>query len=120
MDWLSWSPNTRPNRSGRAGQLLVVLWLISSAAAEYSARTDGEVVRLEDSAHQIRVSIVPRVGNVAFEMRVKGKNVLRFPHADVEEFRSRPGLNGIPFLGPWANRLDEQAFYVNGKRYAFN
>jgi aldose 1-epimerase len=120
MDWLTWSHNTRRNRSRRAGQVVVVLWLISSAAAEYSARTDGEVVHLEDSAHQIRVSIVPRVGNVAFEMRVKGKNVLRFPYADIEEFRSRPALNGIPFLGPWANRLDEQAFYANGKRYAFN
>ena len=23
-------------------------------------------------------------------------------------------------MGPWANRLDEQAFYANGKRYAFD
>ena len=29
-------------------------------------------------------------------------------------------MTGIPFLGPWANRLDEQAFYANGKRFAFN
>ena len=29
-------------------------------------------------------------------------------------------MSGIPFLGPWANRLDEQAFYANGKRYAFD
>jgi aldose 1-epimerase len=53
-------------------------------------------------------------------MRVKGENVLRFPCADIAEFRARPGLNGIPFHGPWANRLDEPAFYANGKRYAFN
>jgi aldose 1-epimerase len=78
------------------------------------------VVQLEDSVHQIRVPVVPSVGNVAFEMRVKGENVLRFPYADIAEFRSRPGLDGIPFLGPWANRLDEHAFYANGKRYAFN
>jgi aldose 1-epimerase len=88
--------------------------------AQYTAQRDGEVVRLEDSAHQTRVSVVPGVGNVAFEMRVKGENVLRFPYADIGEFRRRPGLNGIPFLGPWANRLDEQAFYSGGKRYAFN
>ena len=31
-----------------------------------------------------------------------------------------PGLNGIPFLAPWANRLDEQAFYANGKKYTFD
>ena len=34
--------------------------------------------------------------------------------------QGKPGLSGIPFMGPWANRLDEQAFYANGKRYAFD
>jgi aldose 1-epimerase len=29
-------------------------------------------------------------------------------------------LSGIPFLGPWANRLDEQAFYANGQKYPFD
>ncbi len=31
-----------------------------------------------------------------------------------------PSLGGIPFLAPWADLLDEQAFWANGKRYAFN
>jgi hypothetical protein len=35
----------------------------------------------------------------------------------VEAFKARPSLIGIPFLGPWANGLDEQGFYANGKRY---
>ena len=39
-------------------------------------------------------------------MTVKGHNIL--------------GPQGIPFLAPWANRLDEQAFYANGKRYALD
>src|SRR5579864_8039492 len=99
---------------------LALVSLASSALAQFSARQDGDVVRLEDTARQIRVSIVPGIGNVAFEMRVKGENVLRFPYADLTEFRSRPGLSGIPFLAPWANRLDEQAFYANGKKYVFN
>ena len=103
-----------------ARRSVVILSMISSATAQYSARKDGELVRLEDSAHQIRVSVVPGVGNVAFEMRVKEENVPRFPYADVAEFRAKPGLSGIPFLGPWANRLDEQGFYSGGKRYAFN
>ena len=36
------------------------------------------------------------------------------------DFKARPNATGIPFMGPWANRLDEQAFYANGKRYAFD
>ena len=29
-------------------------------------------------------------------------------------------MSGIPFLAPWANRLDETAFYANGKKYSFS
>jgi len=46
--------------------------------------------------------------------------VLHFPYASLDAFKARPGLAGIPFLGPWANRLDDQAFYANGKKYIFN
>src|SRR5204862_168251 len=89
-------------------------------AQPYSARRNGDVVQLEDAKSQTAVSIVPAVGDVAFEMKVKGQNVLRWPYASVDEFKTRPTLSGIPFLGPWANRLDEQAFYANGNRYAFD
>jgi aldose 1-epimerase len=51
---------------------------------------------------------------------VKGQNVIRIPFATVDDFRARPGLNGIPLLAPFANRLDEQAFYANGKKYQFD
>lgn len=87
---------------------------------QYSARTEGDVVHLEDTAHQMRVSIAPGIGNIAFEIKVKDQNILYFPAADLQQFRARPALSGIPFLAPWANRLDEQAFYANGKRYPFN
>src|SRR5262249_6462963 len=45
---------------------------------------------------------------------------LYWPYASVDEFKARPGMSGIPFLGPWADRLDEQAFFANGRRYAFD
>ena len=51
------------------------------------------------------VAIAPSAGNLTRTMTVNGHNLL--------------GPLGIPFLAPWANRLDEQAFYANGKRYAF-
>ena len=77
-------------------------------------------MQLEDLRSQTIVSILPAVGNIAFEMKVKGHDILRWPYASVEAFKSRPALSGIPFIGPWANRLDEQAFYANGKKYAFD
>jgi len=94
--------------------------LPSSATAQYVAQQTGDIVRLEDVARQTVVSILPSVGNVAFEMKVKGQDVLRWPYSSVDEFKARPGLSGIPFVGPWSNRLDEQAFYANGRKYAFD
>jgi hypothetical protein len=66
------------------------------------------------------VSIAPGIGNIAYRMTVKGHDVLRWPHADMAAFKANPNQTGIPFMGPWINRLDEQAFYANGKRYAFD
>ncbi|MEO8734918.1 MAG: hypothetical protein ABI380_00105, partial [Edaphobacter sp.] len=88
--------------------------------AQYSARSIGNVVQLKDSKHQTVISIIPSVGDVVFEMKVKGHNVLLFPYSSIEAFKARPVLSGIPLLAPWANRLDEQAFYANGKKYNFN
>ena len=98
----------------------ILLLVVHHACAQYSARRSGDVVQLEDTAHQTSVSIVPSVGDVVFAMKVKGQNVLYFPYSSIEEFEARPALAGIPFLAPWGNRLDEQAFYANGKKYTFN
>jgi aldose 1-epimerase len=53
-------------------------------------------------------------------MLVNGKNVLWFPFKTVGEFKAKPRICGIPLLAPWADRLDETAFYANGKKYNFN
>jgi len=99
---------------------ILVALAAPATAAEYSIRRHDDVIQLEDATSQIVVSVAPAAGNVVFEMKVKGQNVLRFPYRSLDEFRSRPALSGIPFLAPWANRLDEQAFYANGKKYAFD
>jgi aldose 1-epimerase len=103
--------------------LIVVLALVvpaSISAQPYAARQSGGVIQLEDVGTKTVVSIVPGVGNIAFAMTVKGSNILWWPYASLDEFKAKPGLGGIPFMGPWANRLDEQAFYANGRRYAFD
>ena len=104
-----------------AVMLASVTPVIPAEAQPYAARHTGDIVQLEDQKHQTTVSIITSVGMIAYEMKVKGHNVLRFPFASIDEFRAKPtGLHGIPLLSPWANRLDEQAFYANGKRYAFD
>jgi aldose 1-epimerase len=92
----------------------------AKAKPRYAAERVGDSVVLTDATADTTVSILPSVGNIAYEMKVRGHNVLRNPHPTVEAFKARPNTVGIPFMGPWANRLDEQAFYANGKRYAFD
>ncbi|HEY7286590.1 MAG TPA: hypothetical protein VH497_14170, partial [Vicinamibacterales bacterium] len=86
----------------------------------YAARQRGDVVQLEDAKARTIVSVAPSAGNIAFEMTVKGQNVLHWPYASLQEFKAKPAMAGIPFVGPWANRLDETAFYANGTRHAFD
>jgi aldose 1-epimerase len=87
----------------------------------YRAFQSGDVVRLEDTASKTVVSICPTFGNNAFEMRINGVDVLWRPYDSLDDFKTvGQGRGGIPFLAPWANRLDEQAFYANGRRFPFD
>jgi aldose 1-epimerase len=76
-----------------------------------------ETVRLTDSAHGIEVSICQSIGNIAYDMRVKDQPILLGPPQSLGEWKQKPSQAGIPFLGPWANRLDGDAYWANGKRY---
>ena len=99
---------------------LVCLTTLPATAQRYAARREGDIVQLTDTATDTRVSVAPGIGNIAYRMTVKGHDVLRWPHADMAAFKANPSQTGIPFMAPWINRLDEQAFYANGKRYAFD
>jgi aldose 1-epimerase len=100
------------------GFLLSVL--VHGAAQPIPAQTPIEVVELKDPRTATTVSIVPSVGNVAFSMKVNGQELLYWPFESVAAFKTKPTLSGIPLLAPFANRLDETAFYANGTRYAFD
>jgi aldose 1-epimerase len=78
------------------------------------------VIRLGDLKRGIEVSILPSVGNVAYEMKVYGKNILYFPDMELSNFQKNPSQSGIPFMAPWANRLDGYGFWANGKKYTFD
>ena len=107
---------------GRAGAFLLLS--MTSFAQNYTAERTTDhgvpIVRLTDAARGVEVSIVPSIGNRAYEMKVHGKNILYFPQADVAEYQTRPRLSGIPFLAPWADLLNQPAFWANGKKYSFN
>jgi len=103
---------------------LLTIPLMAFAAPGYQAeRTKDhgiDVVRLADAQRGVEVSIAPGLGMRGYEMKVHGKNILYFPLPDVSALETSRGLNGIPFLAPWANRLDQDAFFANGRKYILN
>jgi aldose 1-epimerase len=91
-----------------------------SAFGQYTIQRGDDLIRLEDTKAQIVVNYMPSK-NTAFQMLVKGNNIIRYPYQTAEEYKARGGnLLGVPLLWPWANRLDEGAFWANGKKYTFN
>ncbi|MEN6537905.1 MAG: aldose 1-epimerase [Bryobacteraceae bacterium] len=102
--------------------LLLIPMLVQ--AADYSARkvtVDSiEVVRLSDGARGIEVSIVPSIGNNAYQMVANGKDFFWSPFKSLADFKAKPANCGNPFLAPWANRLDQDAFFANGKKFSLN
>jgi len=111
-------------KAARLARLLPLVIPVSLLAANYTARktvVDGvEVVQLADSAGRAEVSIAPSVGNMAYEYKVAGKNFLWFPYHSPAEMRDDPRFCCVPFLAPWANRLDQDGFWANGRKFLLN
>lgn len=93
-------------------------------AANYTAqKTTVEsiaVVKLTDELRQIVVTVVPSMGNNSYSMTVKGKEIFYSPAQSLAAWKAKPAHAGNPLLAPWANRLDQDAFYANGKKYNLN
>src|SRR3954462_13376491 len=98
--------------------IISATWATPAAAQRYTATQSGEVVELVDTTARLNVSVIWSMSN-AWRVQVKGKDLVR-TSASVADFQARPGLNGVPLLAPFANRLDETAFYANGRKYNFD
>src|SRR6266481_6787518 len=103
---------------------IALLLPLMTQAANYSVKTalvDGvEVVQLTDAARKTEVTVAPSVGNMAYRLMVNGKNALWVPYENLGEMKAKPAMGAVPFLAPWANRLDQDGYYANGKKYRLN
>jgi aldose 1-epimerase len=103
---------------------LLLLAAAGAVAQNYTVQQTTEqgvpIVRLRDDAHGVEVSVMPSAGNRAYEMKVHGHNILYFSGGDLAQYQKQPPMEGVPFLAPWGNRLDEAAFWANGKKYQLN
>jgi aldose 1-epimerase len=75
---------------------------------------------LVDAQRKMEVGIVPQMGNVVYEFKVNTKDAL-IPVDSLKEFLAERKVSaGMAFLAPWANRIDQDYYYFNGKKYLLN
>jgi aldose 1-epimerase len=102
--------------------LLAAISLFPAAAAaqsRYDVSRQGDLVTLSDKDTATVVRVLTTASN-AYQMTVKDVDVIRKTWDTLDDIRARMGLNGVPLLWPYANRLEEQAFYANGRKYSFD
>jgi len=100
------------------------LSLGSLAVENYSVKkemVEGHTTyHLLDSKLKMEVGIVPDIGNFAYQFKVNGKDVL-IPVESFKDYLAKRTFGwGIPFLAPWANRIDNDSYYFEGKKYLLN
>ena len=102
-----------------ASALLALVVAAPAAAQQYTVKQTGNLVELRDTRADMYVPVVTTVGR-PWKIQVKGKDLVRTGGATPEAFEAGPGLNGMPPLFPFANRMDQTAFYANGQKYNFD
>jgi len=94
--------------------------LAANYTAEKTTQDSIEIIRLADAARKVEVRIVPSIGNNAYSIKVNGNEILWSPYKTLAELKAKPAQAGNPFLAPWVNRIDQDAFFANGKKYLLN
>lgn len=82
---------------------------------------EGHVTyHLHDSARNMDFGLVPDLGNFAYEFKVNGKDVLIPPESFKSYLEKRWFGSGNPFMAPFANRIDGDHYYFQGRKYLLN
>ncbi len=83
-----------------------------------STTVDGlEIVELHDSDWPAKVSIVPAIGNLAYEFVSRGRPVIWAPEGSPGKLREKKSLAGVPLLAPWANRLESDTYRLGEREH---
>lgn len=107
--------------------LTMMLFSLSSAslaAGKYAVSqkvVEGHATyHLIDSSRQMDFGLVPDIGNFGYEFKVKGQDVLVPTESLKAYLEKRSFCCGIPFLSPWANRIDHDYYFFQDKKYLLN
>lgn len=78
------------------------------------------VYHLFDARRNMEFCVVPEIGNWGYQFKVDGKNVLLAPESLDRHLRDRVLGRGNPLMAPFANRIDRDHYFFEGKKYLLN
>lgn len=86
------------------------------AMSDVNALTDGalETLTLRDPGAALEATFVPAAGMLCCSLRHEGQELLA-QNNGVAAYAKRGKLMGIPLLYPWANRLADFGYQLNGR-----
>ncbi|MEI9815249.1 MAG: hypothetical protein WDO18_22520 [Acidobacteriota bacterium] len=77
--------------------LALLAFLCIANAQDYTAERTTDhgipVIRLVDKAYHVEVAVAPTLGNLGYEMKVNGKNILYFPFEDLSAYQAKPVMS---------------------------
>src|SRR5579862_9701214 len=75
---------------------------------------------LKDHKRKMDFSLAPDIGNWGYSLRVHGNEVF-YPRPPFDQYIKERGLGyGNPLMAPFANRIDRDYYYFEGKKYLLN
>jgi aldose 1-epimerase len=75
---------------------------------------------LKDNKQKMSFSLALDIGNWGYSLKVRGKEVFYVPES-FENYIKAGGLGGgSPLMAPFANRIDREYYFFEGKKYLLN
>lgn len=82
---------------------------------------EGHIVyHLLDGRRSMEFSIVPDIGNWIYQFKVNGRDVLLAPESLDRYIRDQGLGRGNPLMAPFANRIDGDHYFFDGRKYLLN
>ena len=75
---------------------------------------------LRDATRKMELAIAPGLGNSAYELKVNGKDVFIAPESLSTYVEKHWFGWGNPFMAPFANRIDKDYYFFEGRKYLLN
>jgi aldose 1-epimerase len=75
---------------------------------------------LIDLERKMDFGLVPDIGNLGYSFKIGGREIIRAVDSFEPYIKDRALGRGIPFMAPFANRIDHDYYYFEGKKYLLN